>query len=139
MVNGIGNPFLATGHELITLDTRAAMDDAVAVSLSKIHEDGQALHKEYVNARLDKVTVPLSDTIKRNNMFTFANRLDPRKKESKVGILKHNTMLITQPLPFSSIPSRRGYARILQIRETTGASCSIRSKFTKSWDKIGHP
>jgi len=39
------NPFLATGHELITLDTRDVMDDAVAVSLSKIHEIGQALHK----------------------------------------------------------------------------------------------
>ena len=36
VVNGMGNPFLATGHELITLDTRAVMDDAVAVSVSKI-------------------------------------------------------------------------------------------------------
>ena len=88
----MGNPFLATGHELVTLDTRAVMDDALAVSLSKIHEVG----KEYVNTRLDKVTVPLSDAIKRNNMFTFANRLDPRKKKSKVGILKHNTTLIVQ-------------------------------------------
>ena len=100
VVNGMGNLFLATGHELITL----VMDDAVAVSLSKIHEVGQALHKEYVNTRLDKVTVPMSDIIKRNNMFTFANRLDPRKKESKVGILKHNTMLITQL--FLSLQSR---------------------------------
>ena len=138
VVNGMGNPFLATGHELITLDTRAVMDDAVAVSLSKIHEVGQALHKEYVNTRLDKVTVPMSDTIKRKNMFTFANRLDPRKKESKVGILKQYHALHTT-LPFSSTPSRRGYARILQIREPTGASCSIRSKFNKSWDQIGHP
>ena len=30
VVNGMGNPFLATGHELVTLDTRAVMDDAVA-------------------------------------------------------------------------------------------------------------
>ena len=104
VVNGMGNPFLTTGHELITLDTRAVVDDAVALSLSKIHEVGQAFHKEYVNTRLDKVTVPMSDTIKRNNMFTFANRLDPRKKESKVGILKHNTMLITQL--FLSLQSR---------------------------------
>ena len=37
---------------------------------------GQALQKEYVNTRLDMVTVRLSETIKRNNMFTFANRLD---------------------------------------------------------------
>ena len=73
VVNGMGNPFLATGHELITLDTCALMDDAVAVSLAKIHEVGQALHKECVNTQLEKVTVPLSDTIKRNNMFTFAN------------------------------------------------------------------
>ena len=109
VVNGMGNPILATGHELITLDTRAVMDDAVAVSLSKIHEVGQALHTEYVNTRLDKVTVPMSDTIKRN-MFTFANRLDPRKKESKVGILKHNTMLITQL--FLSLQA----ARIVQTR-----------------------
>jgi len=124
VVNGIGNPFLATGHELMMFDTRAVMDDGVTVSLSKSHEVGQALHKEYVNARLDKVTVPLSDTIKRNNMFTFANRLDPRKKESEVGILKRNTMLITQL--FLSLQSRSAF-------------CSIRSKFTKSWEQIRHP
>ena len=55
-MHGMGNPFLATGRELITLDTRAVMDDAVAVSLSKIHEVGQVLHKEYVNTRLAKDT-----------------------------------------------------------------------------------
>ena len=41
VVNGMDNHFLATGHELIMLDTRAMMDDAVAVSLSKIHEVGK--------------------------------------------------------------------------------------------------
>ena len=56
VMHGMGNPFLATGRELITLDKRAVMDDAVAVSLSKIHEVGQVLHKEYVNTRLAKDT-----------------------------------------------------------------------------------
>ena len=56
VVSGMGNPFLATGHELITLDTRAVMGDAVAVSLSKTHEFDQALRKEYVNTRLDNGT-----------------------------------------------------------------------------------
>ncbi|KAG1666379.1 hypothetical protein GQR58_018915 [Nymphon striatum] len=32
------------------------MEDAVAVSLSQIHETGQALHKEYVNTWQDKMT-----------------------------------------------------------------------------------
>ena len=45
VVNGMGNPFLATGHELITLDTRAVMDDAVPVSLSQIHDVGQPFTK----------------------------------------------------------------------------------------------
>ena len=96
VLNVMGNPFLTTGNELIALDTRAVMEDAVAVSLSKIHEVGQALHEEYVNTRLDKITIPLSDTIKRNNRLTFDNRPDLRKKESKIGIQKQNTVLITQ-------------------------------------------
>ena len=104
VMTAMGNHFLATGHELIALHTRAVMDPAVAISLSQIHEVGQALHEDYVNKRLDKVTVPLSDTIKRNNKLTFANRPDPHKKESKVGILKQNTMLITQL--FLSLKSR---------------------------------
>ena len=37
VVNRMGNPFLAKGHELITLDTRAVMGNVVAVSLCKIH------------------------------------------------------------------------------------------------------
>ena len=104
VLNVMGNPFLTTGNELIALDTRAEMEDAVAVSLSKIHEVGQALHEEYVNTRLDKITIPLSDTIKRNNRLTFDNRPDLRKKEIKIGIQKQNTVLITQL--FLSLKSR---------------------------------
>ena len=35
VVNGISNPFLAIGHELMMIDTRAVMDDGVAVSFLK--------------------------------------------------------------------------------------------------------
>ncbi len=104
VVTGLGNPFLATDHELIALDTRAVMEHEVAMSLSQIHEVGQALHKEYVKARLEDVTVPLSDTIKRNSVLTFSNRPDPRKKGSKIGIQKQNTLLVTQL--FLSLQSR---------------------------------
>lgn len=104
VVTAMGNPFLETSQELIALDTRAIMEHEVAVSLSQVQEVGKALHDEYVRTRLDHVTVPLSDTIRRNNVFTFSNRPDPRKKGSKVGILKQNTMLITQL--FLSLQSR---------------------------------
>ena len=75
----VGNPFLATGHEMIALDIRAVIEHALAVFLYQIHEVGKYIQEDYVNTRLDKVTVPLSDTIKRNNRLTFANRADPRK------------------------------------------------------------
>ena len=104
VVNAMGNPFLCICQDLIALDTRAVMDQAVAVSLCQIHEFGQALHEEYVKTWLEKGTVPLSDTIKRNNRLTFANHPDPRKKENKVGILKQNNVLITQF--FLSLQSR---------------------------------
>ena len=80
---------------MVALDTRAVMEHTIVVSLSQTHEVGKSLHEDYVNTRLDNVTVPLSDTIKRNNRLTFANRPDPRKKQSKVGILRQNTVLIT--------------------------------------------
>ena len=70
VVEQLGNPFLATSQELVVLDTQNVMEQAVATSLSRIHEAGQALHAAYVMERLEKATVPVSDTIKRNNMLT---------------------------------------------------------------------
>jgi len=74
----MGNPFLSTCQDLIVLDTRGVMDEAVVVSLCQIHEFGQALHEEYVKTRLEKGTVPLWDTIKRNNRPSI--RITERRK-----------------------------------------------------------
>ena len=104
VVTEMGNPFLATGHELVALDTCDVMENEVAMSLSKITELGKTLHSEYVDTRLTNATVPVSHTIKRNNSFTFSNRPDTRKKGEKVGMLKQNTTLITQL--FLSLQSR---------------------------------
>jgi len=46
VVIAMGNPFLSTCQDLIALDTRAVMDEAVAVYLCQVHEFGQALHEE---------------------------------------------------------------------------------------------
>ena len=97
VVEQLGYPFVATGQELIVLDTHNLMEHAVANSLSQIREAGKNLHAAYVVERLDKASVPISDTIKRNNLLTFANRPDPRKKGTKdSGVQRQNMMLITQ-------------------------------------------
>ena len=76
----IGNPFIATRQELVALDTQNVMEQVVVTSLFQIHAMGKALHTAYVTERLEKASVPTSDTINRNNMFTFANRLDRKRK-----------------------------------------------------------
>ena len=60
------------------------MDQEVVTSLCKVHELGKDLHKQYVAQTLDKATVPVSNTIRRNNILTFANRPDSSKKGKKV-------------------------------------------------------
>jgi hypothetical protein len=67
---------------------------------------GQALHTAYVTERLEKASVPISDSVNRNNMFTFANRLDPKRKGKKDNCTqKQNMTLITQLfLSFQSRP-----------------------------------
>ena len=108
VVTEMGNPFLATGHELVALETCDAMENVVAMSLSKITEVqgavGKTLHSEYVDTRLTNATVPVFRTIKRNRLFTFSNPPDTRMKAEKVRMLKQNTILITQR--FISLQSR---------------------------------
>ena len=83
----LGNPFFATSLELVALDTQNVMEESVVASLSEIREVGQTLHAAYVRERLEDSSVPISDIIKRNNMLTFANRLELRKKSRKdVGV-----------------------------------------------------
>ncbi|KAL8561604.1 hypothetical protein ACOMHN_024839 [Nucella lapillus] len=106
VVEQLGNPFLVTSHELIALDTHNVMEQAVTDSLSQIGETGQTLHAAYVMDRLEKASVSVTDSIKRNNMLTFANRPDPNKKKGTKdsGVQRQNMMLITQL--FLSLQSR---------------------------------
>ena len=83
-----GNPFLATGHELVALDTCDVMGNVVAMSLSKITKVEKTLHIEYVDTRLTNTTVPVSHTIKKTRFFTFSDRPDTQKNGEKDGMLK---------------------------------------------------
>lgn len=80
-VEQLCNPFIATGQELVALDTQEVMEQEVVISLSQVHEVGQALQAEYISQRLDRARVP--DTIARNQILTFANHPDPTKKAKK--------------------------------------------------------
>jgi hypothetical protein len=102
----MGKPFIATRQELVALDAQNVMEQVVVTSLSQIHAVGQTIHAAYVTERLENASVPISDTIKRNNMFTYANRPDPKRKGKKdTCTQKQNMTLITQHfLPLQSRP-----------------------------------
>ena len=103
-VEQMGNPF-ATGQELVALDTQDVMEQDVITSLSRVHEVGKELHAQYVLQTLDQVTVPLTNTLRRNKILTFANRPNLTKKESNTsGVQKKNMTLITKL--FLSLQSR---------------------------------
>ena len=73
------------------------MEHVIVTSLYLIREAGQTLHAAYVKEILEEASVPVSDTIKRNNILTFANRPDTTKKGTKgSGVQRQNMMLITQ-------------------------------------------
>ena len=100
-----GNPFLETGHELVAIDTHDVMEPEVAKSLRKVDEIGKVLHDTYVQNRISKASVAISDTIKRNGVYTFANRPDTRSKHAeKISVMKKDAALVTQL--FLSLQSR---------------------------------
>ncbi len=109
-----GNPFLDNSEELVTLVTRDVIEYQVSLSLIQYHEVGRALHANYVKTRIEKAEVPISDIITHNNLFTFRNTPDFKKKTSKLGTQKQNTQLITQ-LFLSLIPSCGRYCRVLSL------------------------
>ncbi len=71
---------------LISVPDIVVMERKVVRSLSRIHELGVDLRAQYVSQTLDTVTVPMSNTIRRNEILTFGNRPDLNKtKQNESG------------------------------------------------------
>ena len=84
VVGQLNNPFVATSLELVAFETQNVMAESVVASLSEIREVCQTLHAAYVRERLKDSSVPIYDIIKRNNMLTFTNRSELRKKAERM-------------------------------------------------------
>ena len=81
------------------------MEQEVIRTLSRVHQLSEELHAQYVAQTINQVTVPVSNTIRRNKILTFGNRPDLSKKGNKrSGVQNKNITLITQL--FLSVQSR---------------------------------
>lgn len=92
------NPFKETGLDLVTLDTGEVSDPEVVRSLREAPDMGKAMFKKFVEERIDQCVKPLSDVIKRPNVYTFSNKppVDLKKGADKTGSVKANSALITK-------------------------------------------
>ena len=80
------NPFSETSEDLITLDTGEIMDPEIAACLGMVEEVGETMMREYVGSRVEKAEKPITDTISRPGLYTFADRppvrLDDKKRSN---------------------------------------------------------
>lgn len=67
----MGNPFMDTSHELMTLDTHDCLDDTVAQSLHTVSDLGTQQYSTYVNDVLVERKVSIHQAIKKNKMPLF--------------------------------------------------------------------
>ena len=68
---------------LIPVHDKAVMEQKVVRSLSRIHELGEDVRVQYISQTLDKVIMPVSNSIRLNEILTFGNRSDLTKYETK--------------------------------------------------------
>ena len=92
------NPFNKTSSDLITLDTGEVMDPAIVDCLKNAPTIGKNMFTQFVTDVIEEASKPLSDVIKKTNLYTFSNRppADLKKGADKVGPPKANAAVVTK-------------------------------------------
>ena len=80
------------------------MEKEVVTSLTQVQDLGKDLHGQYVSHTIEQATWPITNTLKRQNVFTFTNRPVNARTGSKAGSAQRNSSLITKL--FLSLQSR---------------------------------
>ena len=98
VIKRMGNPFLDDFPELVTMDSRDCMDDAVAESVINLRQLGKTQYQEYVKAVIKDRTISISSSIKKNKFPLFSKQPSRTKsKQSKtIKALQNNVSLFAQ-------------------------------------------
>ena len=96
------NPMREQSPHLLKIDTGEIMDTEVTNCTAMLEDNGETLMREYVEVRVEKAEVPVSDVVSRPGMYTFNNR--PSVKPSKGNPANQGLKLVTQM--FMSLQAR---------------------------------
>ena len=94
-VSEMGNPFSESSGDLIVLDSRQLVDDAVVASVRKVESLGQQQCKEFFADRLLHCTTPLDAKITKNNLQLFGNHEGKSRTQVKFESIKHDRHLFS--------------------------------------------
>ncbi len=83
VIRTMGNPFLDDGPELLVLDTRNCVSDAVIGTVQKIEQLGIEKYQKYVKDVLKDRSVPIQQPIKRNSLALFKRPLQKKTSKNK--------------------------------------------------------
>ena len=78
----LGNPFLEDSKDLIALDIKDIMPERVVESVKNAHKIGVSQYNSYMEDRLEKCLVAVTDTISKNDLPLFGSP-QPSKSKTK--------------------------------------------------------
>ena len=98
VIRTMGNPFLDDFPELVTLDSRDCMDDAVAEAVVNLEQLGKKQYQDFVKAVIKDRTISITNPIKKNKLPLYGKRPSRAKsKQSKtITALQNNVALFAQ-------------------------------------------
>lgn len=94
----LGNPFLDDSQDLLVLDTKDIMEQSVKETVKKVETIGKEQFSKYVKERLTDCTVPVTETISKNNLplFSRSSIKLPSRKNLQVQSLKNDCHLFSR-------------------------------------------
>ena len=94
----MGNPFLDDFPELVTLDSRDCMDDAVAEAVVNLEQLGKTQYQDFVKAVLKDRTSSITNPIKKNKLPLYGKQSSraKSKQSKKITALQNNVALFAQ-------------------------------------------
>lgn len=71
VLEDVGNSFLDNGNALFDLETRIVVPETVAQNLYELENVGDKQYRDFLEKRIWKQWVPLTDTIVQNKLSPF--------------------------------------------------------------------
>ena len=88
----VGNPFDNDSNDLIDLETKIVVPETIAQNLYKLEYVGEKQFRDFFEQRAWKRSVPLSDTISKNelSLFKTVRSYSASKKDEQLNTAKYN-------------------------------------------------